>query len=145
MPPTFAAHSMPSPTLCTIIAKNFLPQARRLTDSFSTHHLDGRVFLLLIDEIEGCFDPAQERFTLVHARELRIPDFEQMTFRYTILGTQAPPSARFFFAYLFETYPIQTLVYFDADTCLYHPLAKLQEILQTAQIVITPPLAFSFE
>ena len=139
MPPTFAAHSMPSPTLCTIIAKNFLPQARRLTDSFSTHHLDGRVFLLLIDEIEGCFDPAQERFTLVHARELRIPDFEQMTFRYTILelSTALRP---FFFAYLFETYPIQTLVYFDADTCLYHPLAKLQEILQTAQIVITPHL-----
>ncbi|MBI5080938.1 MAG: hypothetical protein HZB17_06500 [Chloroflexi bacterium] len=54
MPPTLAANNMPSPTLCTIIAKNFLPYARCLTDSFLTHHPDGRVFLLLIDEIEGC-------------------------------------------------------------------------------------------
>ncbi|MBI5053904.1 MAG: hypothetical protein HZB52_11650 [Chloroflexi bacterium] len=139
MPPTLAANNMPSPTLCTIIAKNFLPYARCLTDSFLTHHPDGRVFLLLIDEIEGCFDPAQERFTLVQARELRIPDFEQMTFRYTILelSTALRP---FFFAYLFETSPIQTLVYLDADACLYHPLTQLQEVLQTAQIVLTPHL-----
>jgi hypothetical protein len=139
MPPTLAANDMTSPTLCTIIAKNFLPYARCLTDSFLTHHPEGRVFLLLIDEIEGCFDPAQERFTLIQARDLHIPDFEQMTFRYTILelSTALRP---FFFAYLFETHPIQTLVYLDADICLYHSLTKLQEVLQTAQIVLTPHL-----
>ncbi len=130
---------MAAPAICTIITKTFLPQARCLTDSFLTHYPNGHVFLLLIDEIEGCFDPAQERFAFIQARELRIPNFEQMTFRYTIYEICCALRP-FFFAYLFETYSIQTLIYLDADMYIYQPLTKVQEILRASQVVITPHL-----
>jgi hypothetical protein len=37
-------------TICTIIAKNYLAQARCLAESFYEQHPDGRMFVLLIDQ-----------------------------------------------------------------------------------------------
>ena len=35
---------------CTIVARNYLAQARVLIDTFRTHHPDGTFHLLLVDE-----------------------------------------------------------------------------------------------
>jgi hypothetical protein len=76
---------MSSPVICTIVAKNYLAQARCLTDSFLEHHPKGRVFVLLVDRPEGYFDPAAERFTTVLVEDIGIPNFGAMMFRYTLL------------------------------------------------------------
>src|SRR5437588_1601306 len=45
---------------CTIIAKNYIAMARVLADSFKRFHPESPFFALLLDPIEGCFDPRQE-------------------------------------------------------------------------------------
>ena len=54
--------------LCTIIAKNYVAQARILAASFRRHHRDGRCFVLIVDEVDGYVDPAAEPFELVRSR-----------------------------------------------------------------------------
>ena len=71
--------------ICTIIAKNYLAQARCLAESFYAQHPDGRMFVLLVDQPDDCFEPDDEPFTVVLIPELAIPRFAQMAFRYTVL------------------------------------------------------------
>ena len=76
---------MSVPVICTIIAKNYLAQARCLVESFLEHHPDGRAFVLLVDRPDGYYDPEQESFTTILAEDIGIPEFGVMTFRYTVL------------------------------------------------------------
>jgi len=59
-----------APTLCTIVARNYLAHARALTESFRIQHPDGRVIVLLVDRVNGDVDPAAEPdpelFALIH-------------------------------------------------------------------------------
>src|SRR5688500_6920555 len=89
--------------ICTIVLINYLTHARTLARTFLHHHPEGRVFVLLVDEIDGYFDPAGEPFTTILARELNIPNFSTMAFRYTVLelNTAVKP---FFLEYLFNKY-----------------------------------------
>jgi hypothetical protein len=58
---------------CTIVAKNYLSFARVLARSFHAHHPDLPFFVLLADEVDGYFDPAQEPFQLIPFCDLDIP------------------------------------------------------------------------
>jgi glycosyltransferase involved in cell wall biosynthesis len=134
-----SATSTHGPAICTIIAKNYLAYARTLAESFSTQHPDGRVFVLLVDRPDDCFDPGGEPFTVVMAEELGIPAFSQMAFRYSVLElcTAVKP---FLLEYLFERYGLEHLIYLDPDIACYRPLTPLLEPLRTHQIVLTPHL-----
>ena len=72
-------------TVCTIIAKNYLSYARVLTDSFLEHHPNGNVFVLLVDKVDGYFNPETERFRLVTVDELGSEEVSQMLFRYSTI------------------------------------------------------------
>ena len=126
-------------TICTIIAKNYLAQARCLAESFYAQHPDGLMFVLLIDQPEACFDPADEPFTVVQMRELAIPNFVQMAFRYTVLelSTAVKP---FFMEYLFDRADLDRLIYLDPDIYCYRPLTPLLDALQTHMVALTPHL-----
>ena len=50
---------------CTIAAKARLPSARVVARSFAEHHPGVPCFVLLADEVEGCFDPAAEPYDLL--------------------------------------------------------------------------------
>src|SRR5439155_5106264 len=82
-----------TPVIFTIIARNYLAFARALTESFLAHHPQGQVFVLLVDEIEGGLVLAQEKLIAVLARDIGIPEFKQMAFRYTVteLNTAVKP------------------------------------------------------
>lgn len=127
------------PVICTIVAKNYLAQARCLTESFLAQHPDGQVFVLLVDHPDGYFDPSVESFTTVLVEDIGIPQFEAMIFRYTLLelSTAVKP---FFLKYLFETYQYAALCYFDPDIYFYQPIDTIWEKLQTYGIVLTPHL-----
>ena len=51
--------------VCTIIAKNYVAQARVLARSFAEHHPDGRFWTLIIDDFADYIDPAREPFTIL--------------------------------------------------------------------------------
>ncbi|HWQ56197.1 MAG TPA: hypothetical protein VN442_21095 [Bryobacteraceae bacterium] len=67
----------------TIAAKSALASARVLADSFRQYHPDIPFYVLLADEVDGCFDPARESFRLVRLAELPIPAFDRFRFHYT--------------------------------------------------------------
>src|SRR3954463_4151855 len=129
-------HPQPA-TICTIIAKNYLAQARCLAESFYAQHPDGHMFVLLIDQPDDCFEPRDEPFTVVLISELAIPRFVQMAFRYTVLelSTAVKP---FFIEYLFDHADLDHLIYLDPDIYCYRPLTPLLNALQTHMLVLTP-------
>jgi glycosyltransferase involved in cell wall biosynthesis len=130
---------MNTPVVCTIVAKNYLAQARCLVDSFLEHHPGGRAFVLLVDRPDGYFDPAQERFTTVLVEELDIPDFRALSFRYTVLelSTAVKP---FFLEYLFANYDYDKLCYLDPDIYFYRAIDTIWEKLDSYAIVLVPHL-----
>ena len=125
------------PVICTIIAKNYLAQARTLTESFLAHHPGGRVFVAVVDGLDGAFDPAQEQFVTLDARALPIAAFAQMTFRYAVveLCTALKP---FLLEYLLARESLPSLFYVDPDICFFGALTPLLNALQTADVVLTP-------
>ncbi len=95
--------------------------------------------MLLVDRPDGYFDPRAEHFTTVLVEDIGIPQFEALTFRYTLLelSTAVKP---FFLKYLFATYAPEALCYFDPDIYFYYPLDALWEHFQNHAIVLTPHL-----
>ena len=130
---------MSKPTICTIIAKNYLAAARCLTESFLEHHPDGQVFVLLIDDIEGYFDPAEERFITVRINDIGVKNVAVMLHRYTIveLSTAVKP---FFLERLFREYECDKICYFDPDIYFYQPIDEIWVLLEQYGLVLTPHL-----
>ncbi|MBC8078371.1 MAG: glycosyltransferase [Chloroflexales bacterium] len=125
--------------ICTIVAKNYLAYARTLAESFYIHHPTGRMFVLVVDQPEGYFDPAREPFTVVTCAELDIPHFAQMAFRYTVLElcTAVKP---FLLEHLIDHYDLDHVIYLDPDIACYAALTPLRKPLRSHQIVLTPHL-----
>ncbi len=123
----------------TIVAKNYLPYARVLMRSVKEHHPDWRRIVILADKIDGRFDPADEDFEVVLSKDLAIPRPAWFHFKYTILElcTAVKPYA---FEYLFEHGAFDRILYLDPDIKLFAPLTPVTELLNTANIVLTPHL-----
>jgi len=130
---------MGKPVICTIIAKNYLAHARCLTDSFLEHHPDGQVFVLVIDEWDGYFDPSRERFTTVSISEIGVKDLGAMIYRYTVLelSTAVKP---FFLEHLFRHFGCEKVCYFDPDIYFYKPVDEIWDLLDSYGIVLIPHL-----
>jgi glycosyltransferase involved in cell wall biosynthesis len=126
-------------TVCTIIAKNYLAQARVLAESLAKHDPGVRFFVLLTDHVDGCFDPQAEPFTVVPIDALPIPDLPRFCFQYTILelNTAVKP---YFLEYLFAQHAAQKLVYLDPDIMIFNSLQPIAELLDRHAIVLTPHL-----
>src|SRR5262249_50330107 len=71
--------------VCTIVSKNYLAHARTLMDSVREAHPQWERYVLLVDEPNGFFDPAQERSRFVRLEELDLPDQQKFLYRYTLL------------------------------------------------------------
>ncbi len=126
--------------ICTIISKNYLPFARTLAQSFLRHNR-GRVFVLLVDKIDGYFKPEDEPFELIEIETLRdvIPNFDRFCFQYTILelNTGVKP---FLLEYLFNKYGLRKLIYFDPDILITNSLDELSKLLDQYSFILIPHL-----
>jgi glycosyltransferase involved in cell wall biosynthesis len=120
---------------CTIIAKNYLPQARVLAESFRAHHPDGRFYVLVLDDIEGWFDPAEQPFETVTGSDLDLPDFERMASAYDVLemSTAVKP---WFLRQLLEDN--DHVVYLDPDIRIYDSCDPVVELARSHGMVLTP-------
>ncbi len=121
----------------TVCSNNYLAQVRTLAASYAVFHPDGRFFVCLVDELAAGFDPKQEPFTILLAKDLGIPRWEFLTFRYEIveLNTAVKP---FLFEYLFKVHGLDRVAYFDPDMVLYAPLDDLNGLLDQHPIILTP-------
>ncbi len=126
-------------TACTIVSKNYLPFARVLARSFLEHHPRSRVFVCLVDQIDGCFDPADEPFEVITADRLGIERFEDFSFKYTILelNTAVKPA---FLRHLFAHHGAEKLIYFDPDIQVMDRLVELSAVLDEHTVALTPHL-----
>ena len=131
--------SKPEFAACTIIAKNYLPMARVLYESWNAFHPDCPLYVLLLDSPWGFFDPDAEPFQSVLVPELDIPNLNSFLFKYALLeaSTAVKP---YFLNYLFRRYSMDKLLYLDPDILILHSLDELKHSLDDASVLLTPHL-----
>jgi hypothetical protein len=121
---------------CTIIAKNYVAQARVLARSFLEHHPDGRFWVLIIDEHVGFIEPGDERFEVLTPAAIGCEQFEEMAFRYSVLelSTAVKP-------WLLRHLMAITggpITYLDPDIKVYGSLTELEELAASHGLVLIP-------
>jgi len=124
---------------CTIVAGNYLAHARCLTESFLARHPDGLMYVLLVDRVDGRFDPAREQFTTLPVEDLAIPGFVDMILRYDLLElcTAVKP---FLLDHLLRERGHRSVCYLDPDIRVYQPLTEAWSLLEQNAVVLTPHL-----
>ncbi|HKV42878.1 MAG TPA: glycosyltransferase [Blastocatellia bacterium] len=124
---------------CTIIAKNYLAFARTLAQSFLSFHPDNKFYVLIVDEIEGYLNPAEECFETVSLTDLEIPNLSSLCFKYDIkeLCTAAKP---YLLDYLIRNKSNEKVLYLDPDVLITAQLKQIYEELEIYDVVLTPHL-----
>ncbi|MHB1456388.1 MAG: glycosyltransferase family protein [Armatimonadota bacterium] len=123
----------------TIVAKNYLPRAKTLGDSVKAIHPELPFYIFLSDELDGMIDLAQERFPIIEAKLLGIPQFRDMAFYYNLLEFSCAIKP-FCFQYLAQHYGYEKVIYFDPDIYVYSSLDPIQDTLTDNYLVLTPHL-----
>jgi glycosyltransferase involved in cell wall biosynthesis/SAM-dependent methyltransferase len=131
--------------IATIVAKNYLAQARTLVESYRNYNSEGKAFVLLADRIDDYPYPSSEDFEIIKLDELsnEIPDLEAFCFKYTILelSTALKP---YFLNYIFNKFKVQKLAYFDPDILITRDLAPVSGLLDKYNIILTPHITTPF-
>lgn len=123
--------------ICTIISKNYLAHARTLADSFHKNNPGGKMFVLLVDDININFDPKKEKFTLININEIGIQNLDSFCFKYSIIEQNTGAKAHFL-EYLFEKFGFKKLIYLDPDILITNSLDNLWLLLDRKSILLTP-------
>ncbi len=128
---------------CTIVSRNYLPYARTLGRSIQEHCPGLPFYVLLVDE-PGELDLTAEPFEVILARDLGIPNFLSVAFKFDILelNTAVKPS---FLKYLFAAKNLKQALYFDPDISVYHSLDLLYETLEEDSILLIPHITKKIE
>lgn len=124
--------------ICTIVAKNYLAHARTLSASFREHHPDGECFVLVIDEVEGFVDAAQEDFTLLRPSQIGLDSWDTMRGAYDVLelSTAVKP---WLLRYLLREHDDGTgVAYMDPDIRVTSRMVELEASLLQHSTVLTP-------
>ena len=122
--------------ICTIIAKNYVAQARVLARSFADHHPEGRCFALVIDEFEGYLEPAAEPFALLTPEQIGCREFQEMALRYDVLELSTAVKPWLLRHLLREG--SAAITYLDPDIRVYSSLERLDELAREHGVVLTP-------
>jgi glycosyltransferase involved in cell wall biosynthesis len=130
--------------VCTIVAKNYLAHARTLMQSVKLHHPEFERFVLLSDEVENCFKPEDEDFTIHLSADLPIPKNSLFHLKYDVmeLATAVKP---YYLEQLLRSNRLDAVLYIDPDILLMDKLDPIVEALADANIVLTPHLLSPLE
>jgi glycosyltransferase involved in cell wall biosynthesis/SAM-dependent methyltransferase len=123
--------------VCTIIAKNYLAYARVLGRSLAEHEPDVGFKVLIIDDIEGYVDPAEEPFEIVSIDQLDIDGFERMAVMYSVLelSTAVKP---WLLRWMLANSTDGGAVYLDPDMRVYAPLTEMFQAVRDHGLVLNP-------
>jgi glycosyltransferase involved in cell wall biosynthesis len=126
-----------SDVVFTSVSKNYLANARALMKSIHDVHPQLALVTVLVDEIDGYFDPVTEPFQTLLASDLGIPNWEHFSMKYDImeLNTAVKPYA---FHYLMEKFGAERVIYFDPDILVYRALDPLFDLLEDHLCFLTP-------
>ena len=121
---------------CTIIAKNYVAQARVLARSFAQHHPDGRFWVLIIDDFVGYIDPSVEPFDVLTPSDVGCDPFEDMAVRYNVLelSTAVKP---WLLSHLMREVS-GPVTYLDPDIRVFGSLEDLADLARAHGVVLTP-------
>ena len=135
---------MSSVAVVTIVTKSHLPYARVLMDSIRRWVPGARRFAILVDRIDGVFDPAGEDFEIIPSDTLPTQDSRWFYFKYSAmeLNMAFKPHA---IQFLFERFGFDAVLYFDADIRVYEALDPLFEELDGCSLILTPHLTRPLE
>jgi glycosyltransferase involved in cell wall biosynthesis/SAM-dependent methyltransferase len=122
--------------VCTIIAKNYLAAARVLAESLREHHPDSRCHVLVIDGVDGYFDPSAEPFETLQPGALDIADFERMAGIYDVIELATAVKPWLLRKLLDETG--DGVVYLDPDIRLYAPITDVFDAVREHGLVLNP-------
>ncbi|TFF38822.1 glycosyltransferase family protein [Mucilaginibacter psychrotolerans] len=122
----------------TICANNYLASAKVLKESFTKHHPDTRLFIVLVDKKSPVLD--YDEFcgdSILFVDQLVDLDIDALSLKFSLaeLCTTVKP---FVFKYFFKQY--DTVVYIDPDIKVYAPMTDVWEALQKHTFVLTPHL-----
>ena len=111
-----------------------------LAKSFHQHHPNGRCFVLIIDEIDGYIDPADEPFEVIRPDEFGLDSetFLMMATIYDVieLSTAVKPSL---LATLIERLD-EPVLYLDPDIQIFDTLEEVHRLAAEHHLVLTPHL-----
>lgn len=131
---------MAKTAVCTICSKNYLHFARTLMDSLARHQPSWDRHVLLVDRVDGYFEPAKENFSVIETETLPLPDMQRFFFRYTILELNTAVKPWLLERLLFQD-EYERVIYLDPDICVYSPFVELESIFENgAGICLTPHL-----
>ncbi len=121
--------------VCTIIAHNYLAQARVLYRSFRQFHPDIPFSVLVFDAPRGTVEEEWDSFGLADlglppGEETRMPAF----YNVTELATALKP---WFFRQLLERQKLD-LLYFDPDIEIFSPVDRIAALAHAHSLVVTP-------
>ncbi len=123
-------------TACTIIARNYLPQARVLAESLSASHPGSRLNVLILDDLAEAIGPGEPFTVLRPADILSRAEFNRMATMYTVveLATAVKPSL---LRHLLES-GAPSVAYFDPDIRIFTPLHDVFDAAAEHGVALTP-------
>jgi SAM-dependent methyltransferase/glycosyltransferase involved in cell wall biosynthesis len=122
--------------ICTIIAKNYVAQARVLAHSLSRHDPGSSCFVLIIDEYNEYIDPQTEPFTILTPAQVGCAEFPEMALRYDVLELSTAIKPWLLRHLLSEGAP--SITYLDPDICVYSSLQALDQLARDHGVVLIP-------
>jgi hypothetical protein len=125
--------------ICTVMSKCNLPKVRVLYDSFRRWHSTGRFFALLVDEPDGFFDPKKEPFEIIRVEELGLENLDAMRMRYDVVEFCSAVRPRLFL-HLLAMHGCKRLAHVDSDIVFFSPLTKINALLDTHSVILSPHL-----
>jgi glycosyltransferase involved in cell wall biosynthesis len=123
--------------ICTIVARNYLPYARVLTESYLAQDPAGECVVLVIDDVAGEVDDTFEPFRVLRPSALEIERFEAMAAMYDVteLATAVKP---WLLEHLLAQASTAPVAYFDPDIRFYAPVAEIERLATEHGLVLTP-------
>jgi glycosyltransferase involved in cell wall biosynthesis/SAM-dependent methyltransferase len=121
---------------CTIVARNYMAQARVLAETFLQHHQSGRFITLVIDAREPLDDTA-EAFEVVGPADIGVEEseFRRMAMIYDVMGL-ATAVKPWLLKRLLESE--DTITYLDPDIQVFASLEAVPKLARKHSIVLTP-------
>jgi hypothetical protein len=124
--------------VATIAAKNYIARVRVLADSLAAHHPELPLFFMLTDEIEGCFEAAEESFTLIRFADFadRDASLSPLAFAYdrkTLAAASKPLLLRFLLDQGFSR-----VLFVDPDMLLLDRIDGVLRQLEDFSILLCP-------
>jgi hypothetical protein len=123
----------------TSITLAYLPRARVLAETLRAAHPDWPLWVVLVDRQPASVadrDAFAAFDRVLDAAELGLPRFRPWLFRHELI--EACTAVKAAMLLHLQALGIDKIAYFDPDIALFHPLAALELLLDSASVVLTP-------